>query len=246
MPDDKAHYLPVHSMNELGKIFGDIANSLIDRWQILRCYVAPARQGKVCWTFGKKGIKKVTPPKEPAKGRNIFLGINGVAGIPLAYRNYSMYGSGLDVDYTFTIDLSVKAGVDFAWPLSDKFAIGGYFNVGGGVGNFQYRRAYNSSIKIDNELDLSFDAKIGLLMLIGNINERPYILGISPCLGFENVGGVFYLPIELRLGKVLKEHLYLTGNLNIGVPITINGSGIMVEPSVAVGYHFGDKLKARK
>ena len=233
-PNDNSHYLPVKSMSELSSIFGRIANNLIDRWQILRCYVAPARQGKVCWTFGKKGVKtapapaqtKATPAKTPKSGRNIFLGINGTIGIPMSYFEAN-YGS------AFGMGLNLKIGVDFAYPVTQKFAIGAYTNLGGGFG-MRFTDSYFGG---------NFDFKLGVLMLAGDVNDRPFIIGVSPCLGFGLTPEVEYVPFELRFGRVVKKHLYVTGNLNMGIPL--NG-GFMIEPGIAIGYHFGDKLRTKK
>ena len=220
-PNDNHHYLPVRSMSELGGIFGSIANNLVDRWQILRCYVAPARQGKVCWTFGKKGTKPAPIQPVVKNGRNIFVGLNGTFGLPIFANNYGEVGAGFNL----------KFGVDFAYPVADKFAIGLYMNMGGGMGMLQ------------SGMGGCFDFKTGLLMLAGDVNDRPFIIGVSPFLGFGFCPGGEYLPFEVRFGRVIKKHLYITGNLNAGLPLY---GSLMVEPSITVGYHFGDKLKTKR
>lgn len=218
-PNDNRHYERLESINRLEAKFGEIATRLTDSWQVLNCYVAPARHGRVCWTFGKQEYKPA--PKPVVKnGRNIFVGLNGTVGLPM-YEN-SFFGVGLNM----------KVGVDFAYPVTDKFAIGLYLNMGGGFGSARY-----------GGVDGSFDFKTGLLMLAGDVNDRPFIIGVSPFLGFGFMPNVEYLPFELRFGRIIKKHLYITGNLNIGIPL--NG-GFMVEPSVSIGYHFGDKLKAKR
>lgn len=236
-PNDNHHYLPVRSMSELGGIFGSIANNLVDRWQILRCYVAPARQGKVCWTFGKKGTKPAPIQPVVKNGRNIFVGLNGTIGIPMGMTS-GRYYSGGSYSYfdAFAFGMNIKFGVDFAYPVADKFAIGTYMNIGAGPGML-FANVGNSAI------GPNFDFKVGLLMLAGDVNDRPFIIGLSPCLGFGFVPGVEYLPIELRFGRITKKHLYVTGNLNIGLPLYGN---FMIEPGITIGYHFGDKLKTKR
>lgn len=231
-PNDNHHYLPVRSMSELGGIFGSIANNLVDRWQILRCYVAPARQGKVCWTFGKKGTKPAPIQPVVKNGRNIFVGINGTLDVPLGMPG-GMY-SGLNY---FIFGANLKLGVDFAWPLTDRFAMGAYATLGGGPSMTFVNNTY---------FDGSFDMKFGLLMLAGDLNKKPFIIGIAPCTGygFTGYGGLnSYVPIEFRFGRVTKEHLYVTGNLNLGIPIQ---GGFTIVPGITIGYHFGDKLKTKR
>ena len=225
-PNDGAHYLPVSSMSQLGYIFGKLANDLVDRWQILRCYVAPARQGRVCWTFGKKAYKAPAPLPDVRNGRNIFVGLNGTIGIPMGMNYRDAFGFGMNI----------KFGVDFAYPVADKFAIGTYMNIGSGP-----EMAFDGKGEV--YLGPNFDFKVGLLMLAGDVNDRPFIIGISPCVGFGFNPVVYYLPFEFRFGRITKEHLYVTGNLNIGIPF---GGIFMIEPGITIGYHFGDKLKTKK
>lgn len=231
-PDDNTHYLPVKSMSELSTIFGGLADNLVERWQILRCYVAPARQGKVCWTFGKKSKEVIQTPTQQSTpdGRNIFLGFNATAGLPMSILNYDEFDDNgyYRRKHSFGIGLSLKLGIDFAWPLSNKFAIGAYINGGPNL-------MFNKPI--------GFDVKAGLLMLAGDLNNDPFIIGIAPCTGFTKAGGSF-LPFELRLGKVISHRFYITGNLNLGIGCDYYSS-FMIEPSVTFGVHLGNKLKTR-
>lgn len=234
MPSDDSHYLPVSEMNQLSAIFGKIANDLVDRWQVLQCYVAPARQGQVCWTFGKKKYRapKPAPIPKPQGGRNIFLGLNGTIGLPMGSGRYysSSYGG---YSYNFVFSLNLDFGLDFAYPVADKFAIGFYTKLGSGFG-----------VGAEYGIGGSFDFKFGLLMLAGNVNERPFIIGLSPCIGFGTVAfEEYYLPFELRFGRVLPKHFYITGNINFGVPLS---DCSIVEPSITLGYHFGDKIKSKR
>ena len=158
----------------------------------------------------------------------IFLGVNGVASAPIGIpekENMLAFGVGL------------KAGLDFAYPISDNFAIGAYVNAGSGP-----------SFLLDRELKqvsagALLDVKAGLLMLAGNLNDRPYIIGVTPFTGFGFCGSIDkilpYLPVEVRFGRVLKNNLYITANVNFGV----SGVVFMVEPGISFGYNFGPKLK---
>ncbi len=222
-PDDNAHYLPVTTMSELGSIFGSIANSLIDRWQILRCYVAPARQGKVCWTFGKKekeAPKKVLPPPPaPKKGRNVFIGLGGNIGAPMTVYSEKGYSS---LDFGSTLNFAF----DWAYPITDHFGMGTYVSLGGGLMFGSFEGAFNF--------------KTGLLMMFGDVNDRPFLLGIAPFTGFTFAGESGSIPFELKFGRAVNEHLYITGNVNMYIP------DFGIEPSITIGYHFGDKLQTNR
>ncbi len=226
VPNDNRHYERLESIDRLESKFSEIATRLTDSWQVLNCYVAPARHGRVCWTFGKQEYKPNPKPQPVVKnGRNIFVGLNGTIGLPMSMNYRGDFGLGFNL----------KFGVDFAYPVAAKFAIGTYMNMGGGMGmHFGYSEVL---------LGGNFDFKAGLLMLAGDVNDRPFIIGVSPCIGFGFTPEVLYIPFELRFGRITKKHVYVTGNLNMGIPL--DGS-FMIEPSITIGYHFGDKLKAKR
>ena len=162
--------------------------------------------------------------------RPIFLGVNGVVSAPIGMR------PGRE---SLILGAGFKAGLDFAYPISDNFAMGVYLNLGGGPAFLMDK---------DSPLEVRpgpfLDIKAGLLMLAGNLNNRPYIIGIAPFTGIGVCGQrkgdpLPYLPIELRFGRLLNNNLYITGNLNVGV----SGVVFMVEPGICIGYNFGHKLK---
>ena len=192
----------------LDRQFRDIAKSLVESWQVLSCFISAGQNGRVCWTFGKKKSKPAPTPPTPQKGRNVFFGLNGTLGIPI------LTGVGANL----------KIGADFAWPLSDNFAIGAYTNIGGG--GF-----------VGSSSGGTFDFKVGLLMLAGDVNDRPFIIGIAPCTGY-GFGPVYNgATFELRFGRAIREHLYITGNLNMYI------GNFAIEPGVTVGYYFGDRFQ---
>ncbi len=253
VPNDNMHYERLESISRLEYKFSQIANRLTDSWKVLNCYVAPARHGRVCWTFGKKEYKPAPAPK-PApvvkNGRNIFVGLSFTFGLPIgmphteSYRyTYSTYDPYYDdynyeTSYSYTtytaLGLYLKFGVDFAYPVSDKFGIGAYTVIGGGPD----MRIGGGGANFAGGMDF----KVGLLMLAGDVNDRPFIIGIAPCTGFafDYFGG--YLPLEIRFGRVTKKHLYVTGNITFGMPLD---GEFVIEPALSIGYHFGDKLKTR-
>ena len=158
-------------------------------------------------------------------GRNIFVGINGTIGFPITMGTIYQSNQYYDV---FGFGTNIKLGLDFAYPVADRFAIGAYFNLGGG---------FSAG---DGGPGGSFDFKFGVLMLAGNVNDLPFIIGLSPCLGYGFNLISEYVPLEVRFGRAIKEHVYITGNLNMGIPIH---GGFVLEPGITVGYHFGDMLK---
>ena len=229
VPGDEDHYERLESIDNLSDKFESIARRLTDSWQVLNCYVAPARHGKVCWTFGKK--KK--------KNSKSFVGLN--VGVGYAF------GSGSFADGPFNYTGKVSAfpaglGIDCAWPTSDKFALGFYasFNLGGFrlTGTRYDNRLFSHGSPIGNTAfsDSFFagGAHLGLLMLFGNINESPFILGISPLLGFRSFRYRDISPclVQVRLGGTIGNHFYYTGYF------AADFSEFVFEPGVTLGYRF--------
>ena len=220
----------LNNYSELGSEFEYIAKNLIDQWRILNLYVPNSFSGRVAWTYPGERLK---PAQQPVNtGHKAFIGLNITFAMPMTmyyYFSQSYY------DY-FGIGISPKLGMDFAWPVSDKFALGFYMNAGP---NFTWNDAwrvgyYGSSYA--THYNIGYDVKIGLLMLAGDINNRPFIIGLAPCTGFKMTTDQTYLPLELRFGKVLGKGFYVTGNLNMGIPI--DGS-FMIEPGIALGWRLG-------
>lgn len=227
----------LNNYSDLGREFEDIADSLIDQWRILNLYVPNSFSGRVAWTYPGERVKPAPLPP-PKTGRNVFLGLNFTLGVPMTMPYYESY----NYDYGFGIGSALKLGIDFAWPVSDNFAIGLYFNAGPNFANvFLYENVYYYSL---SRLGVGFDVKLGLLMLAGNLNARPFIIGIAPCTGFNMTTEQEFLPLELRFGRVLSKHFYMTGNLNMGV-VPLRGD-FMIEPSITFGWHFGDRIKMKR
>lgn len=254
VPNNTQHYERLESINRLENKFSEIANRLTDSWQVLNCYVAPARHGRVCWTFGKKEIKTAPKPIEPAQqpkpiaksGSSYLIGGNLGIGIPIEIGD--AVGAGMDF----------QVGFDFACPISDRFAMGFYFSIGGGFtggsnntynnyNNYNYYDYgyYAPAIRKANSysgsyFDGAFKFSAGLLMEMGDLNDRPFLLGISPCLGFGFDAVSEFMPVEIRFGRVFRKNWYMTGDLTFGVPLY--GSFIL-EPSIRFGYNFGHNIK---
>ncbi|MBQ5896036.1 MAG: VWA domain-containing protein [Bacteroidaceae bacterium] len=165
-------------ISELVGTFSDIAGSLTKRWKNMICTSALNHDGPVCWTLGNV-TPEPTPTPAPApvvkpssETKEMFLGVNlGVGG-----------GTG---GFNFT------AGVDFAYPLTSKFGLGGYLSLG----SFS-----------------SFGVDIGALATIGNHDESnyKYLCGVGGHFSGEATG------VDLRFGVEFRNGLYLLADLYVG------------------------------
>ena len=228
---DESHFKLAKRFQEVEDYFGYITRQLTERWETINMYVGEAQHGRIRWVLNcEEPRAKPTPVPAPKTNRKTFVGLNVSIGLPTTMPYYySSYH-----DYGFGTGTSPKLGMDFAWPVSDNFAIGFYFNVGPNLSivNYNDNYYYYSSTRFA----VGINGKIGLLMLVGNISDRPFIFGVAPCTGFITIPYQSYLPLELRFGRVLGKRFYITGNLNMGIPI--NGS-FMIEPGIALGWRLG-------
>lgn len=224
------NFKQLNNYSELGREFEDIAKNLIDQWRILNLYVPNSFSGRVAWTYPGDRVKPALQPVNT--GRKAFIGLNVTFAMPMTM--YYYYSQSYQ-DY-FGIGFSPKLGMDCAWPVSDRFALGFYMNAGP---NFTWNDAWrggNYGSFYATYFTIGYDVKIGLLMLAGDINNHPFIIGLAPCTGFNMTTDQTYLPLELRFGRVLGKRFYVTGNLNMGIPI--DGS-FMIEPGIALGWRLG-------
>lgn len=175
------------------------------------------------------------------EGPNRFLGLNATITSPIAgYHNpdyrVEAYGS------------EIKIGVDCAYRIADRFALGFYVAIGGGP--VFSKRVWASDNFVDpNGIKPGFDLRAGVLMLVGDLAEKPFIIGVAPCTGFGMFNPNIYLPVEARFGRELGKGFYLTGNLTVGVPLAYHDgteSYYFIEPAVSIGYNFGPRKRDRK
>ena len=143
-------------------------------------------QGEVGWTFGKKEDK-------PKPRRDFFLGINiGIGfgfGFDEVYESHYNEYYGYDdyyYDYESFVALHVTIGVDFAYPLTDKFNLGAYTSFG-------FVRNFNMSF--------------GALTLFDTKNNAAFLAGIGG--NFDAYEG--HLGLDARIGYKFKNNFYLTG-----------------------------------
>ena len=116
--------------------------------------------------------------------------------------------------------------------------MGFYISGGGGfLGTF---KPYNEYDKYYAVIKVS----AGLLMEFGDLNDKPFIVGIGPCSGISYVDMDLVLPIELRFGRVFSNNWYVMGELVYGYSLAKETR--CIEPAIRVGYNFGYKKKSKK
>ena len=134
--------------------------------------------------------------------------------------------------------LTVNIGYDCAYPVNDKFAMGFYIQAGGGFWS-EFKHRYDD----DNE-HIAFRFSAGLMMAIGDLKNRPYLLGVAPFTGFGLYDMDQVLPVEVRFGKYITDRWYIMGELTYHVSLADETA--CIEPAIRVGYNFGRKIKTKK
>ncbi len=179
------HFFVVDKTSELDHQFRLIANSLIENWKSLSCFISSGHNGKVCWTFGTQSGKKDDAP--------LLLGLNLASGVPVGFWHDNNNYAGLDI----------QLGFDFAYPIKDNFALGCYASAGGGSVASYYNNFMSYILKIS----------LGLFMEFGDLRESPFMLGISPFAGFGLCDDWIVIPLEVRFGRVFSNNWYVMGEL---------------------------------
>ena len=133
---------------------------------------------------------------------------------------------------------TLNIGYDCAYPVNDHFALGFYLTGGGGFWG-EYRK-YSD---VDH-LHVVFRLTAGLMMQIGDLTARPYLLGIAPCTGFGLYDMDMVLPVEVRFGRYVSDRWYIMGELTYHASLA--NETATIEPAIRVGYNFGRKSKMRK
>lgn len=201
---DRFTYL--ENMQNLEYTFSNIADGLVKKWQNLLCYTSLAHEGGVCWTYGEVPV----PVKPIYDYKNLFLGLN--------------VGTGFGLEDYFGGVFSF--GIDFAYPITNKFGLGTYFDVKNMIGSGYY-----------GVYDLGF--AVGVMTTIGDYSSRrkSFVGGI----GFEcNTNDA--LMANMRGGVLYRNGLYIMGDLSMGDAISV----FAFNASVKVGFNFGKFIKIRK
>lgn len=150
-------------------------------------------------------------------------GINVGLGIPMEFRDLKAAGADLHV------------GFDRTYPISDRFALGFYLSAGGGI--LAAFHPFNSDDKIYS--NMKFCA--GVLAQFGDLSDRPFLVGMSPCVGLGLLDLDLLLPIEVRFGRMLNDKWYLMGDFVYGFSHT--RETVSIEPAIRLGYKFPCKKK---
>lgn len=157
---------------------------------------------------------------------NTLKGFSFGAGVPVEFRDLPGAGATLNLGY------------DCAYPVNDQFALGFYLTGGGGFwGEF---KQYSTT----DHFHVVFRLTAGLMMQIGDPNDKPYLLGIAPFSGFGLYDMDMVLPVEVRFGRYITDRWYIMGELTYH--FSLAGETACLEPAIRVGCNFGRKIKGSK
>ena len=180
------NYTKMRNINELQNEFASISKLLIDKSMQLQCYVPMGFRGRVGWTFSSIKNEPVVDKPEPVKKRDFFLGINIGTGIGFGFDEITPSIYHYDDDSDSFVALPVTIGVDFAYPLTDKFNLGAYTSFG-------FVRNFNMSF--------------GALTMFDTKNNASFLAGIGG--NFDAYEG--HLGLDARIGYKFKNNFYLIG-----------------------------------
>ena len=156
-----------------------------------------------------------------ARDYTTLKGLSFGVGVPFECRDLPGVGASLNLSY------------DCAYPINDHFALGFYLTGGGG-----FWGEYKQYSSVDDQ-HLVFRLTAGLMMQIGDLNNRPYLLGVAPCTGLGLYDMDMVLPIEIRFGKYVTDRWYVMGELTYHHSLA--NETLCIEPAIRIGYNFGRK-----
>jgi hypothetical protein len=79
------------------------------------------------------------------------------------------------------------------------------------------------------------------MMQIGDLQNKPYLLGVAPFTGFGLYDNDMVLPVEVRFGRYITDRWYIMGELTYHVSLAAETATL--EPAIRVGYNFGRKQR---
>lgn len=171
-------------------------------------------------------VSAMTFAQEKERDMRVMKGLSWGIGLPIECRDLPGMG------------LTANIGYDATWPVNDNLAMGLYLTGGGGFwGEF---RKYSN---IDH-FHVTFRLAAGLMMQIGDLQNRPWLLGVAPCTGIGFYDMDMTLPVEVRFGKFLTDRWYIMGELTYHA--SLGSETACIEPAIRVGYNFGRPIKVKK
>jgi len=171
-------------------------------------------------------VSAMTFAQEPTRDYKTLKGLSWGIGLPIEMRDLPGMG------------LTANIGYDCAYRVKDDFYMGFYLTGGGGFwGEF---KKYS---EVDH-FHAVFRLTAGLMMQIGDPEDKPYLLGVAPFTGFGLYDLDMVLPVEVRFGKYITDRWYIMGELTYHVSLA--GETATLEPAIRVGYNFGRKIKTRR
>ena len=161
--------------------------------------------------------------EKPARDYATLKGLSWGVGLPFEMRD--LPGAGL----------TLNIGYDCAYRVKDDFYMGFYLTSGGG-----FWGEFKKFSDIDH-YHAVFRLTAGLQMMFGDIQNKPWLIGVAPFTGFGLYDMDMVLPVEVRFGKYITDRWYLMGELTYHVSLAQETS--CIEPAIRVGYYFGRKQK---
>ncbi len=168
-------------------------------------------------------LSAVACAQKTERDYSTLKGISFGVGIPFECRDLPGAGATLNV------------GFDRTYRMTGRWALGFYLTGGGGFWG-EYKKFSD-----DDHLHVAFRLAAGIMMQIGDLSGKPYLVGIAPCTGFGFYDMDLVLPVELRFGRYLTNRWYLMGELTYHVSLA--NETACIEPAIRIGYNFGRKVK---
>lgn len=160
---------------------------------------------------------------ESSRDHTWLIGFDGGLGMPMEF--YDLEAVGMDGHLSF----------DFAYPVKDNLAVGFYFTFG--VGFLSRVHPYSPY----DQFFTPFKINAGLMMEIGDLKNKPFLLGFAPCAGLGFVDMDLVLPVEIRFGRFFYGNWYLMSSVTYGISLAKETA--YFEPAIIIGYNFGHKKR---
>ena len=171
-------------------------------------------------------VSAMTFAQKAERDYTTLKGLSFGVGLPIEMRDLPGMG------------MTMNVGYDCAYPVNDQLAVGFYLTGGGGFwGEF---KKYSN---VDH-CHAVFRLTAGLQMAFGDLQDKPWLIGVAPCTGFGLYDTDLVLPVEVRFGKYITDRWYIMGELTYHVSLA--NETATLEPAIRVGYNFGRKQKGGK